>query len=311
MPDQIFSPSSVEEARALLTGGAPPFDSPTQRRLRAAEHVDAVLDAGRRRPEWVWALRHDGVVEGVVAMLASPSGEPQVLDHFNLPDDPGRAAALVAHASEAARALGCHEAGIFAPPGSSLDSPQVRPLGDALLAAGWRLLVGRHHYEFEPDPGLAADLLCELTLEQLTDVDDPRLAAVHREVMRETLDAHDAEAVERLGFEAGCAESLGYLLQDPPECIRLALDADGVPVAMVSTLTTPTHRGFLLFVGVAHDHRGRGYGRQLLAAATRLLIADGAQVLIADTDESNVPMARAFADVGWPVTETRIDLVPR
>jgi hypothetical protein len=34
-------------------------------------------------------------------------------------------------------------------------------------------------------------------------------------------------------------------------------------------------------------------------------------VLIADTDNENLPMAQAFADVGWPQTETRIDLVLR
>ena len=39
------------------------------------------------------------------------------------------------------------------------------------------------------------------------------------------------------------------------------------------------------------------------------LAASGATVLVADTDNSNPPMARAFADVGWPQTETRIDLV--
>jgi hypothetical protein len=32
-------------------------------------------------------------------------------------------------------------------------------------------------------------------------------------------------------------------------------------------------------------------------------------MLIADTDNDNVPMARAYADVGWQQTETRIDLV--
>ena len=32
--------------------------------------------------------------------------------------------------------------------------------------------------------------------------------------------------------------------------------------------------------------------------------------VIADTDNANLPMARAFAYVGWPQTETRIDLVP-
>ena len=34
-----------------------------------------------------------------------------------------------------------------------------------------------------------------------------------------------------------------------------------------------------------------------------------ASVVVADTDETNVPMARAFAAVGWPVTETRVDFV--
>jgi ribosomal protein S18 acetylase RimI-like enzyme len=68
-------------------------------------------------------------------------------------------------------------------------------------------------------------------------------------------------------------------------------------------------RAFVLFVGVCREHRGRGFGRELLAWQTRELIASGATVLIADTDNTNVPMARAFADVGWPQTETRIDLV--
>ena len=71
----------------------------------------------------------------------------------------------------------------------------------------------------------------------------------------------------------------------------------------------PTGRAFVLFVGVCRDHRGRGYGRELLAWQTRELVASGATVLVADTDNTNVPMARAFADVGWPQTETRIDLV--
>ena len=71
----------------------------------------------------------------------------------------------------------------------------------------------------------------------------------------------------------------------------------------------PNGRAFVLFVGVCRDHRGRGYGRELLAWQTRELMAPAATVLIADTDNTNVPMARAFADVGWPQTETRIDLV--
>ena len=40
-----------------------------------------------------------------------------------------------------------------------------------------------------------------LSFEQLTDPGDPRLAACHREVMRDTLDAHDAALVAEHGFD--------------------------------------------------------------------------------------------------------------
>jgi ribosomal protein S18 acetylase RimI-like enzyme len=128
--------------------------------------------------------------------------------------------------------------------------------------------------------------------------------------MRETLDAHDAELIEKVGFQEACRESLASLLEaDPVACIRLATDPAGELVGLVSGRLMPTGRAFVLFVGVCRDHRGRGHGRELLAWQTRELVASGATVLIADTDNANVPMAGAFADVGWPQTETRIDLV--
>jgi ribosomal protein S18 acetylase RimI-like enzyme len=177
-----------------------------------------------------------------------------------------------------------------------------------LSASGWQLLVERRHYEFAPPPDLAAEATTTLRFERLSDEHDPRLVTCHREVMRETLDAHDADAIGRLGFDAACAESLGYLVTaDPVERIHLAFDQGGAVVGMVSGNVQTNRRGVLLFVGVAHDHRGHRYGRQLLAWQTQRLLEGGATTLIADTD--NVPMARAFADVGWPQTETRIDLV--
>jgi len=179
-----------------------------------------------------------------------------------------------------------------------------------LREAGWRLLVERRHYEFEPPAGLGDGVPTGLFLEQPTGPDDPRLVACHREVMRETWDAHDAELIEKVGFEQACRESLASLVEaDPVECIRLATDPAGELVGLVSGRLMPTGRAFVLFVGVCRDHRGRGHGRELLAWQTRELVASGATVLIADTDNANVPMARAFADVGWPQTETRIDLV--
>lgn len=97
---------------------------------------------------------------------------------------------------------------------------------------------------------------------------------------------------------------------DRVDCIRLAFDEAGDPVGLVSGLLSRTGRGYVWFVGVVADQRGKGYGRELLAWMTRELIAQKANTLIADTDNTNVPMAKAFSAVGWIQTETRIDLVP-
>lgn len=311
---QFFHPASTDEAITLLAASRLPVDSPTQRRIRGDGHLDDAFSAGRRRPEWVWSVRYDDdpTPLGSVAALGSPDGTRVfVLDHFGLPEDPTVARELVARATSDALAAGAEEAGIFAPSGTSLDDPALVPLVGPLRAAGWRLLVERRHYEFEPAADLAGEIATELRFEQLDDTDDPRLASCHREVMRDTLDEHDRVLVEKVGFEEACRESLAFLLDsDPVECLHLALDPAGEVVGMVSGLTMPSGRAYVLFVGVARDHRGHGYGRQLLAWQTRRLLASGAYTLVADTDNANLPMARAFADVGWPQTETRIDLVP-
>jgi GNAT superfamily N-acetyltransferase len=245
----------------------------------------------------------------VVGVFGAADGL-RLLDVFGVPDDPAVAHALIERVTaEAVPGHDC-EVCIFAPPGTTPDDDSIAALVDPLFASGWRLLVERRHYEFAPTPGLADDVTTDLRFAQVTDPADPRLVACHREVMRETLDAHDRELVDRVGFDAACSESLEYLVSaDPVDRIHLALDGQDEVVGLVSGDVRRNGRGVVLFVGVGLGHRGHGYGRQLLGWQTRRLLAGGATVLIADTDDANAPMARAFAEVGWPQTETRIDLV--
>ncbi len=308
---EIFCPASVDEAIAILETSPMPVDSPTQRRYRTHDHLNITFSSGRRKPEWVWAARAaDGRVVGHAAALSQSGQAPEILEHFGGPADPAQARELMARATDAARALGVSGAGIFAPPGFTIADPALQPLVGPLCAAGWKLLVERRHYEFAAPPELGQGIETRLRMEQLHDPADPRLAAVHREAMRGTLDAADAADIQRLGFDAACQKILASMLDaDPVDCIRLAFDETGKPVGMVSGLVTRSGRGYVWFVGVVAESRGRGYGRELLAWMTRQLIAEHATTLIADTDNANLPMARAFSSVGWIQTETRIDLV--
>lgn len=308
----FYSPTTDVEAIDLLMSSSVPVDSPTQHRFRTDLHLLDAFGAGRRRPDWVWAVRDD--TDGPLGVVAAagadePSEDAYVLDYFGLPDDPRVARELTDRATSAVLAAGAEEACIYAPPGTTYDAPALQPLADALSASGWRLFVERRHYEFEPSAGLGAAAATGLSFTRVLDPSDPALAACHREVMRETLDAHDADRVTRLGFETACEQSLADLLEaDPVECIHVARNASGAVIGMVSGRVLPTGRAFVLFVGVSLEHRGHGYGRQLLAWQTQQLLTDGAVVLIADTDNANLPMVHAFTEVGWPQTETRIDL---
>jgi ribosomal protein S18 acetylase RimI-like enzyme len=309
---EIFCPASVDEAITILETSPMPIDSPTQRRYRTSTHLNTTFGSSRRKPEWVWAARTaDGTVVGHAAALSQSGQSPEILEHFGLPVDPAQARELIAHATDAGRSLGVSGAGIFAPPGFTIADAALQPLVRPLCEAGWKLLVERRHYEFEPSPDLGQGIETRLRMEQLHDPADPRLAAVHREVMRGTLDATDSADIKQLGFEAACKKILASMLDaDPVECIRLAFDDAGEPAGMVSGVVTGSGRAYVWFVGVAAASRGKSYGRELLAWMTRELIAQKATTLIADTDSTNVPMAKAFSSVGWIQTETRIDLVP-
>jgi RimJ/RimL family protein N-acetyltransferase len=53
------------------------------------------------------------------------------------------------------------------------------------------------------------------------------------------------------------------------------------------------------FLGVVPEHRGNGYGADLLAEITADLADLGSQRITADTDLSNKPMAAVFQRLGY------------
>lgn len=122
-----------------------------------------------------------------------------------------------------------------------------------------------------------------------------------------TLDAHGSElnapvlaAREELEFLNWCPS--------PREWWRVAYTHQGEPVGFQAPAHNPNDP-IVGFVGVLPEHRGQGYGYDLLVERTHQLHDAGADRIAAATDHGNKPMAAAFARAGYPVVQHRLCLV--
>lgn len=306
-PQHLVQATTCQDAIDLMLSAPPAFDSPTNHHLRDRALLERSFAPGRRRPEWVWAVRDDHRIQATVAGLGI--GDAVVLDHWG--GDPHGIDLALHAATHTIRALPGSEACLYLPATASTTDPSVRAWTDVLSRHGWKPLVQRHHYETIATPCLGQGQRPRVRLEQLTGPDDPRLRPLFREVLRDSLDAHDVQLVNEMGVDHAADQTVDDLLDaDPWQCIRLAFDQQDRLAGMVSWVALSSGRGYVNHVGVAAAARGHGYGRELLSLATQELVHEGATLLVADTDTSNHPMVAAFANVGWTSTETRLDFTP-
>lgn len=307
----VYSPASRTEAVDLIQTFRPVPATPGAGLLYQRASLDALFDRGQRAPERVWALSSDEPAEsGLVA--ARLLGDLALVDMLALPVDDTAATALLDAATSwahtAARAEVSFESPVTDDP---LTDPTVARIVGLLGRAGWRLLTTRLHYDLPAATvaGASAALPLSAELERAGSGDRQRLVALLARVLPGSRDARDREEVATHGLAAAAERQADELVEsDPIECLHFAR-AGGEDVGFVSWCTTPSGRGYLAAVGVAVAHRGHGLGGELVAAATRDLVASGADPLIADTDEANIPMVRGFARAGWAATQARIDLV--
>ncbi|GAB3163217.1 hypothetical protein GCM10027059_17300 [Myceligenerans halotolerans] len=308
---KLFSPTTRDDAIALVQSHSPTFPVAGQRELFGDFSLNRLFDRGVRRPDLIWAVRptdtaDDDGVRGLVA-ARHLSDDEGLVDLFALPGDPAVVDALLDAATGWARSHpGVVEASFSAPVAPDpLVVPAVRDLVDAFARHGWQVLVTRRHYHFAARAGMG-DGIPPLDLEPAGDRD--RVEAFVQRMMPGSLDVRDQANVAAKGLARAAAHETADLLgADPIECFWFAVE-DGKDAGLVVRRAMPNGNGFVCQVGVAEDFRGRGLARRLVATATADLLAEGATTLIADTDDTNVPMVRAFAAAGWEPTESRIDL---
>jgi RimJ/RimL family protein N-acetyltransferase len=259
---------------------------------------------GEYRPGWTWIALRDGVVVARAAWWAGPDDtEPIALDWFDFTDfDAG------VHLLKTAPLRA--EYSLTTPPAWQDDpavAHEVNIRVEAAEKAGYRNLVERYRYSWTPENGLPER---PGRLDFRPEPDDDVILDVFRRVHVGSLDAHVRHTIAEHGLDAAAREDLDIMrwMPAPRDWWRLAYTREGDLVG----LTLPSRNAYdpvVGYVAVLPEHRGHGYAYDLLVEATHELVAQGADRIVAGTDVGNVPMAKAFAKAGYPVTQHRIDLV--
>jgi len=293
--------------RSLAAGEEPLFDSlPDPGLVGFAAFGDtysAMAAQGEYRPEWTWIALRGTTVVARAAWWASPKDDkPLALDWFDFIDFDAAVALL--------RTAPLHaEYSLKLPPGWRED-PAVRAAAesriDAAVAAGLKPLVERYRYRWTPECGVPER---PGRLEFRPEPDDTVFFEVFRRINTGSLDAHVRSTIAASGLDASAQEQLDYLrwMPSPREWWRLAY----TPAGELIGISVPCHHysaPVIGYIGVVPEHRGHGYAYDLLVEATHLLVAEGADRIVAGTDTTNTPMAASFAKAGYPVEQHRIDL---
>lgn len=258
---------------------------------------------GEYRPEWTWvALRGDTVVARAAWWGGPKDDKPVTLDWFDFAE--GEAAAGV----ELLYAAPLHADYILALPPGWRDQPEVRAAAEARIeavtAAGRKPLVERYQYVWTLDCGLPER---PGRLEFRPEPDDGVILDVLSRIQHGTLDAHARRTMASGGVDAAAQDELDFLhwLVGPRELWRLAHTPAGELVGLA--VPSANYGGPVVgIVGVVPEQRGHGHGYDLLVECTHLLVADGAQQITAATDQTNVPMAAAFAKASYPIVQERL-----
>jgi ribosomal protein S18 acetylase RimI-like enzyme len=257
------------------------------------------------RPEWTWvALRGDTVVARAAWWGGPDDDEPVALDWLDFADGEDDAAvALLEKAGIDA------EYCLLVPPGWR-DQPDVLAAGEARIdvvqRAGMLPFVERLRYRWTPEHGLPTR---PGRLTFLAEPDDDVILDVLRRIVHGSLDAHERRTRDKDGADAAARDELAFLkwLPSPRDWWRLAFTPDGELVGL--TVPGRNHANPVIgIIGVVPEQRGHGYAYDLLVEATHMLVEEGVDEIIAETDTTNTPMAATFARAGYPITQERVYL---
>jgi hypothetical protein len=278
------------------------------------------LDAGRRRPEWMWlALRADRVVARAAWWGAAGDTTPSLLDVVDVEpsgadgDDVDVITALLKVAMAEVVPAGSRppEYSRFVPPDWRDHPSTASGIADRMAAlerTGARPLVERLRFEWHPGTPIA-DPSPRLAFRP--PLDHEETVALMTLALDGTLDAHSQHDLAQMSAREAAVRHLdGELMQyrSPREWWRVATRPDGEPVGFVMPARND-YNAIIAYVAILPRRRGHGYVDEVLAEGTRILSAENVPRIRASTDLGNIPMAMAFERGGWDNFERTITMI--
>ncbi|MEY9875190.1 RimJ/RimL family protein N-acetyltransferase [Streptacidiphilus sp. MAP12-33] len=179
---------------------------------------------------------------------------------------------------------------------------------EAARRAGLGVTLERLRYEWTPGDG-PAQPTGRLTFHP--EPDDEVFVQLFRRVLEGTLDTGSRKDADRIGAEAQAREDVAFYreqMRGERAWWRVARTPDGEPVGFGLPSANPGGP-VVGYLGVLPEHRGQGHVDEILAEITRILAVEAeAQLIRADTDLTNTPMAAAFLRLGYRNASRRLVL---
>jgi hypothetical protein len=280
------------------------------------------LEAGRRRPEWMWvALRGDRPEARLAWWGREGDAAPQLMDVFDIDDveDAAGQAQRVEVGVQLLRTATSHvmsagaqqpEYSRFLSAGWHEDAAERRAVENrmaALTRTGADLFVERLRLEWRPTAPIPSpgDRLGFRPAGDRTE-----LVALMTQVLDGTLDAHSRDDLTRMSAPQAAAQQYDEELaryKSPRDWWRIATLPSRQPVGFVIPARND-YNAIIAYIGVLPEHRGNGYIDDILAEGTRVLAEQDVPRIRAATDLANMPMARAFGRAGYATFERQINM---
>ena len=284
------------------------FPIDTQVDRVTSEHYRSGLESRTYYLERTWIAQDDDrIFARAVWWCSQDSGLPLALDSISVVDSvPDRAALatnLLTAAHRAFLAQGVSELPAYHVflPVHWRDEPAVSAAlawrQQAASGAGLVEELERLRYEWAPEAGLPGS---SGRLTFAAEADNEAFLAVFKKIAMGSLDVTTRRGVEVVGIDAQVREEMDIYLSMPGDrdWWRLAYTPEGELAGLA--IPSANAGGHVIgYLGVVPEMRGRGYVDDLLGEITRILIDAGAERIVADTDTTNVPMARAFERAGY------------